>query len=130
MNVGFTGTQQGMTRTQIRSVGELLTEWFEPGSQFHHGDCVGADVQAAEIAKNIGYEVHCHPPINTSKRGYFFSDVNYKPKDYLDRNHDIVDAVEQMLATPKENEEVLRSGTWATIRYASKTGKRIYVVSP
>ena len=35
-----------------------------------------------------------------------------------------------LIATPKEKEEQLRSGTWATIRYAKKTKKIVFLVYP
>jgi hypothetical protein len=31
------------------------------GSQFHHGDCIGSDAQAAEIAVGLGYRIIAHP---------------------------------------------------------------------
>ena len=56
------------------------------------------------------------------------SDQTLPPKDYLDRNHDIVDQTDLLIATPKENTEVLRSGTWATIRYAKKINKPTWII--
>ena len=41
----------------------------------------------------------------------------------------LVDACEVLLATPKGPEK-LRSGTWATVRYARKVGKRIVIIEP
>ena len=51
------------------------------------------------------------------------------PKPYLDRNRDIVDACEVLLATP-DGPERLRSGTWSTVRYARKIGKPVEVRLP
>ena len=52
------------------------------------------------------------------------------PRPYLARNRDIVDASDLMLACPAEQQEVLRSGTWATIRYALKRDKHLIVIHP
>jgi predicted Rossmann fold nucleotide-binding protein DprA/Smf involved in DNA uptake len=54
-----------------------------------------------------------------------------EPDEYLKRNRAIVDGSEILVATPKEEDgEALRSGTWATVRYARKMGRVIYIVRP
>jgi hypothetical protein len=136
MKVGFTGTQQGMNDEQVRAVTALLVEVASQCSydsiapEFHHGDCVGADAQAAEIARRLHFRIVCHPPTDAKKRVFFPSDLILVPKPYLQRNHDIVDAVEIMIATPKETSEVQRSGTWATIRYAQSLRRTLRVFYP
>ena len=56
--------------------------------------------------------------------------VVHTPKDYLERNHDIVDETDMLIATPGEEQEVQRSGTWATIRYARKQKRTILTIYP
>jgi hypothetical protein len=51
-------------------------------------------------------------------------------KPYLVRNHEIVDDSQVLIAAPKEFTEQLRSGTWATIRYARKIGRTVRIVFP
>ena len=128
-NVGFTGTQQGMTKAQKDKVDDLLKDYYWVGLEFHHGDCIGADAESAFIARNIGFRIASHPPLYDGKRAFCNYDVVYPEKPYLDRNHDIVDSVRIVIATPKEFKEVLRSGTWATIRYA-KRKKFLEIVFP
>ena len=128
MKVGFTGTQEGMTKHQQFSVWNVLHD--HKCTEFHHGDCIGADHEAAFIAEHEGHRVVSHPPDNPSKRAFFRGDVVMVEKPYLERNHDIVNAVDLMVATPKETEEQLRSGTWATIRYAKKQGKPLAIIYP
>lgn len=137
--VGFTGTQVGMTVKQAGIIDKFLTELLnkyllithDSPFEFHHGDCIGSDEEAAAIAFEIGYKICCHPPINPTKRAFFHNnDVMYDLKGYIDRNHDIVDSCDILIATPKEKEEQLRSGTWATIRYARKTGKPVEIIYP
>ena len=36
--------------------------------EFHHGDCVGADSEAHDIADECGYGIILHPPTNQSER--------------------------------------------------------------
>ena len=51
-------------------------------------------------------------------------------KPYLDRNKDIVDETNILMACPNKAEEVQRSGTWSTVRYARKVGKAVLIVYP
>lgn len=126
-HVGFTGTQHGMTAEQERSLRALLREL---GGVLHHGDCIGSDKQAAGIAREQGRRVVGHPPEDSSKRAFFPSDETREPKPFLVRDHDIVDETEALVATPRTAQEQVRSGTWATIRYARKMKRRIYIIQP
>jgi len=128
VNVGFTGTRRGMTDAQYNSVWALLC-YRAPG-HFHHGDCTGADEKAAHLARHAGMRIICHPPTDSRLRANVVSDETRAPRPYLDRNHDIVDETTELIATPGEFEEQLRSGTWSTVRYARRQGRRVLVVLP
>lgn len=140
MRIGFTGTQKGMTDFQKKEVAMILifhhpTRIIDslPETVFeaHHGDCIGADAEFEELAQEYGFTTYAHPASDTSgKRAYCRSDNIFPAKPALKRNKDIVNAVDIVIATPKENHEVLRSGTWSTIRYAKKHGWLIHVVYP
>lgn len=128
--VGFTGTQRGLSAMQSGLLVPFLTshlsiDWHV---EFHHGQCVGADEQAARIAKALGYWIVSHPPINRYKMSSVHADEMRPAKEFLVRNHQIVDEVDVLVAAPQTDEEQLRSGTWATIRYARKEGKMIYML--
>lgn len=127
-HIGFTGTQIGQTPQQLLTVERILATvcgWF------HHGDCTGADEQSHAIARRHGkLTIIIHPPIIASKRAFCQGDVILDPKDYIARNHDIVDASIGLITTPKSFVEELRSGTWATVRYARKQHKKIVIVFP
>lgn len=130
MQVGFTGTQRGMTIHQLRAVRKLLRDRVTRG---RHGMCIGSDEQFHSMCLGMHIPVIGHPPIDTSKMMQFNPRefVRILPQDeYLRRNHAIVDASDIMIATPYEHHERLRSGTWATIRYAVKVGKPRYIVLP
>lgn len=129
MIVGFTGTQHGMSRPQAATLAAGLRLLFTAGDEFHHGDCVGADAEAHAIAAGIGFRIVVHPPTNPSKRAWC-EGVIRPAKPYLVRNHDIVDETDVLIATPRELTEELRSGTWATIRYARKLMRKLCVVGP
>jgi len=130
MKVGFTGTQVGMTNRQKLELKEYLQVLGV--TELHHGDCVGADDEAADIARLMGIRLVMHPPTDSRKRAYNFR-IGEEVRDqhpYLTRNHHIVDETEILIATPKTGYEELRSGTWATVRYARKLGRRVYVLTP
>lgn len=131
MRIGFTGTQAGITPQQFDLLVEVLQELHEI-TEAHHGDCFGADWEFSNIVDAIfGFgKIHLHPPFHTKKRAFARCDVKYDPKDYLDRNKDIVDATDVLIACPKEKKEILRSGTWSTIRYSRKQGKPIVILYP
>lgn len=129
-HVGFTGTRDGMTVPQILGVQSLLTLW-RPHC-FHHGDCVGADAQAATIARNLHCWITGHPPSNAKLRAFFDSDSSRRPKQYHDRNADIVTESDCMIATPKGPRPTTGKlgGTWWTIEYALSVGRNVYRILP
>lgn len=113
MIICFTGTRHGLSPTQRRA----LRIWLPrlQGSKFLHGDAVGADKQAAHLA------------------GEFF-DANMifalpAGKDPLVRNRRMVKAASLLVAAPFTDQEQLRSGTWATVRYARKKGIPVLMLS-
>jgi len=130
-HIGFTGTQSGMTDTQYLITKLFFQKYKIEIEDVHHGDCIGADADfhiLVRLYSNI--KIIIHPPKNKSKRAFKQGDVILEPDEYLKRNHDIVDACNILLATPKENEEVIRSGTWATIRYGKKSKKMVIIIFP
>lgn len=98
--------------------------------EIHHGDCIGADAEAHDIARFHGMRCVGHPPSNPIKRARKFVDEWRGEKSYLDRNKDIVRETDWLVATPGEFTEQLRSGTWSTVRYARRIGKRVVVILP
>lgn len=124
-NIGFTGSQKGLTGEQYALIWHFLTQHQ---GNFHHGDCIGADQVAHKIAEDLKYYIIIHPPTNESKRAFCKGQETRPPKPYLQRNHEIVDSCNILIAAPKEKHEVLRSGTWATIRYARKKNVPVLIV--
>jgi hypothetical protein len=57
-------------------------------------------------------------------RGFNKGDIELEPKSYMARNDEIVKFSDILIGCPTDvNTEVLRSGTWSTIRKAKKAGK-------
>lgn len=136
MDLGFSGTQKGMTEPQAEQVWGMIAAIaliYGQKVNAHHGLCVGADYQFHVMCRGFVIPIIGHPPVNKSKVAKFnMLDFAYlwDDKDYLDRNTDIVDCSTAFIATPGEMEEQLRSGTWSTIRKAKRKGIRGSIVFP
>jgi hypothetical protein len=138
MKIGFTGTQNGMTPMQKLVVVKVLNLAFNPHTgrsvinEVHVGDCIGADKEFVEMVRRLDKSTRVigHIPDKNAKRAFCLYTEERAPKPYLERNHDIVEESDFLIATPKEIVEQLRSGTWATIRYARKQGKKVVIIYP
>lgn len=140
-HVGFTGTQSGMSLGQKKYFRDRFVDLALQARKdkihlyFHHGDCIGADANAHDIVAELKLAlpfvitIYVHPPLDGRKRAYRQGDFMMPTKPYIERNHDIVDACSLLFVTPKTNVEEIRSGTWATYRYAMKKGVPVYMVS-
>lgn len=127
MEVGFTGTQYGMTKKQEESVIRLMKA---TQGKLHHGVCVGADFQVHKIGRTLGYWIILHPPLKPDQMAKCDGDEVREPKSYLDRDNELVNESEVLIGAPKEEYEINRSGTWYTIRRARKKGIPRYLVYP
>lgn len=117
-----------MTDAQWAALWQLLLP-RAPGD-FHEGDCIGSDEQAAFAARSAGFRIIGHPPTNDKLRAFFPADEWRAPAPYMVRNRDIVVSTEEMIATPAEFVEKRTGGTWSTIRYARSLGRACHVILP
>lgn len=135
--IGFTGTRRGTTKPQENTLARLFFR-YEGNLVLHHGDCYGADAEAHVQALKYAARIVIHPPTDSKYQAWCIRFENARkipvelrdPFPYLERNHHIVDETEFLIGTPRESHNVLRSGTWATIRYARKVGKRVVLIRP
>ena len=130
--VGFTGTRQGMTQEQKTAVRDLLLQ-LRP-TTVHHGDCIGADQEFHDLVRYYltGTIIEAHPMEPATYRAYCKADVIHPAAAPLARNQVIVKQSDTMIATPAEacKPACLRGkGTWATINYTQKQGKRLFLLS-
>lgn len=134
VHIGITSTRRGITYPQRLAMVGLITAWRAEGFLIaHHGDCPGGDLAFASEAQKAGYFVEAHPGPSRKFRAWHRSDKIHPPKEFLDRNRDIVDTSERMIAAPFSEEEEARSGTWSTVRYArslSRLPPYIWIVLP
>jgi hypothetical protein len=131
MRVGFTGTRKGMTASQA-AVFEGLVEL---PTEFHHGSCKGADVEAARIVRRtfiVHVPVICHPGPNGDpcQEPSGVDDERREPKTHFARNRDIVNETDRLIACPCDMTEQSRGGTWYTVSYARKKGKPVTIIWP
>ncbi len=132
--VGFTGSRKGMTPVQQEKIRDRLMA-LEPYA-VHHGDCIGADqdfhLLVQTTPRSVFTYIHIHPPADPRQRAWCSGTtvIFHRPEPYLVRNHTIVQYSGILLAAPSGMQEILRSGTWATIRYAVQLKKRVEIFFP
>jgi hypothetical protein len=135
---GATGTREQLSDEQRKWLWIFWTHGDHKFNVLHHGACENADAFAHHYAFGEVARIIIHPPTDPKHvdLSVFVTDfivatkvVVLKPKPYLDRNKDIVDACDRLLALPKGPEEQ-RSGTWSTIRYAKQVKKPITICWP
>jgi hypothetical protein len=119
-----------MSAEQRRALGVALSTFAHEITEFHHGDCVGADAEAHHIAVyHLGVDrVFIHPPINPNRRAFCQSPNILPPEDYLKRDLAIVLATDRLIACPKAGDPAPRSGTWYTVRRAQERGKPVLIL--
>lgn len=108
--LGFTGRNDPMTHAQVLTVSGLL----RGAEQVHVGTDGSADAAVRMMLREARTHVIPHP--NRDDDG--------------DRNHDIVNSCEHLVAAPPAMFELKLSGTWDTIRYARQVGRPVTIVWP
>lgn len=129
---GFTGSRHGMTVKQTYTVSNFLSDLHI--TTVHHGDCLGSDEEVHWLAVKFDLHVVVHPPEDNRWRAYcplVFNLVTILPvKPYHDRNRDIVDSCDILLATPQQVNDPGKGGTWYTINYAKEQDKPVRIILP
>jgi hypothetical protein len=128
--LGVTATRKGLTLKQKDRFLDVIKE-LNP-HEFHDGDCIGGDEQAHHMVRDnfeLCYMIG-HPPDNDKQRAHMQYDRAHPTKGYIERNHEIVDMVDRMVAMPDGKVEKKRSGTWATIRYCRTRGRKLTIIYP
>jgi hypothetical protein len=136
-HVGFTGTRHGMSQKQRQAFRFALDNirlnlpdyGFTERPWFHHGDCVGADNEAANVAHDLGFFIVCHPPVSNELRAFNqWTGHFYEEETYFKRNRNIVNHSHLLFGTPIAFTDRQAGGTWYTISYSIKRDCDTYVV--
>jgi hypothetical protein len=126
MKIGMSGSRDGMSDKALLVLQQFLKS--NDIVEVHHGDCVGSDTIFHDQSVSFNIRTIAHPPNNDSNRSLCKSDTIRQVKPYLVRNKNIVDETDMLIAIPSTKDEIIRSGTWSTIRYAKKTNKKILII--
>lgn len=133
MIVGFTGTRRGMTRAQKSEFRYIIAVELKP-TVFKHGGAVGSDTEAHEEV--VGFlasrDIQIFPA-SPERMAYWQSrwpDCRVEMwQPPLVRNVHIAHS-NHLVACPEQATEVLRSGTWSTIRRARLHKTPITIIAP
>jgi len=133
--ISFTGTREGMTDEQKATVEKILRK-IRP-AWIVHGDCVGADTDFHNIAEALRREfnydhfrIRVRPCDHESRAWNQNYDEICEVRPPLSRNKDIVHDGSILIATPLQQGEIRRSGTWHTIRFAKGLTQPVAIVWP
>ena len=126
MIVGFTGSRDGPETVDQLEMVRMVFESLGT-TTLHHGDCEGWDKAADTLAVELGIAVTVHPPSNSSLRAFCKGAKHtvLQPRSYLDRNRNIVDACDVLVACPGPRSR----GSLYTMRYAATQTRLTYEVN-
>lgn len=129
--IGFTGTRSGMTDMQKEVVTRIIKGFLEELTLTGlHGDCVGADEDFHNICRKADFKVLQRPCTFVNLRANTDAVAISEPTNPMARNQEIVNDCTFLLACPPTQEELQRSGTWATIRMGRRAKKQVIIVYP
>jgi hypothetical protein len=123
LHVGVTGSRKGASRTQMQTLGYLVSMLPIERLCLHHGDCFGFDQEAWEFFCNLNIPmVVAHPPRAYGFRAFCpprtgYPDIILPEKEYKIRDIEIVVSSRVLFAAPElPMNQAPRSGTWYTVR--------------
>lgn len=118
----------------------LVRAYLEMFDVLHNGMCYGADEECLKMfdesaaSRSSQLRVVGHPPTNRSGMTRFRPvQCHLEMREsfpYLVRDEHIVQECHMLIATPAEPNEIMQSGTWATIRRARKHYRDHYIICP
>ncbi len=131
--LGFTGTRRGMTDAQLSRFRYKYA--MRLPRTFVHGGAIGADEHAHQeaIKFTAARDIEIFPGSRDRElywRAKFPTLLVVEWRQPLLRNRAMVARCDRLIACPGEPDEVLRSGTWATVRYARAAGKPVTLILP
>ena len=133
IKIGFTGNRYGLTPEQEEQIISILDKYSN--IIVSHVDCIGSDtdfhklcIKYKETHLDKTIRIYIFPPNNPTLRAFNQADVLMPEKPYLERNLNIIKNSSILIACPiDKNKEILRYGTWSTIRQAKKHNVFTYI---
>ncbi len=133
VKVGFTGSRCELSAEQRIALMKIFMDDDIQMTEFHHGECVGADAEAhvlCRVMTDASVPIIGHPPsLETFHAKPLEVTERRPPRPYILRNKDIIKETNWLIACPAGRERV-RSGTWSTVRYARKLKRQITIIMP
>lgn len=137
-SVSFTGTASApLPRPQLDAVRAVLAAARTAGADwFRFGLCINADAQAARVARTLGYRLNGYPgrDIGEAARDDIECDalepLPPRRDRELTRNRSLAEDGDVLLVAPRQPRMILRSGTWATVRYAHRQLTPVLIALP
>lgn len=137
MNVAFTGIRTP-SDAYVEAIWDTIYFWPHHVDKFVSGCAYGVDTETANAVVNYwpGARLHLVVPARPCNKSLIRLSklpqvsVEHMPSGttYLDRNDRMIELADYLIAFPRNFEEKLRSGTWATIRRARTKGIPICMV--
>jgi hypothetical protein len=127
---GFTGGKTPPTPESRQWLLDQLHGLIGLPAVLHHGDCVGADALANELAIAAGIRVVIHPPVSEHWRANCDPGLDGEirnPAPYLMRDRHIVAETASLIALPDRPHAIRGSGTWYTVRQAIHRERHILI---
>jgi hypothetical protein len=128
--IGFAGTLKQPTQRQADQLCKALFYHREAHSVMHNGGCTGSEEYALRYWLACKGAVWLHPPMQTTHRAAVPYGIANPPATYLRRYMQIVLATDVMIICPSQQREVVRSSTWAALRYAQDADKAFFLILP
>lgn len=138
MIIGFTGTRDKVTRIQKERLAAFLYNMsLHRYDRLFHGGAENADEEAHNLAQQFSYSIEIFP-CNGDRRHYWLdrkvkngeATLIHATNKPLDRNRVIAERCNYLVAVPYQMDEIQRSGTWATVRYAREKRKSLTIIFP
>ena len=129
LKIAFSGTREGMSYRQLEAFQQIIGGLQGTFKEFHHGDCLGSDIQAHDTFRGLsGHKIVLHPSNMNEYRGYSGGDETREPMHPLKRNEVMAAECDILIAAPISTQEKVRSGTWSTVRYFRKQNKPVIIL--
>lgn len=133
IDIGFSGSKRPPTFAQQESLWWFLNQY--ESFVGHHGDCIGSDMVFDQLARKCEHLDHmviypmAHAGLKRAHCPVMPKDILRPEAPPLVRNGHIAEACKLLVATPKEDYMVQRSGTWSTVRRALDLGKPVFIIT-
>jgi len=143
MRVALTATQQGINGRQWTTLYDVLRQ-LKP-ALFIHGACLGGDDQGDSMAADLGIPRIAFPstigkkrvPDDELKRRTGSLIMIMPAEQPLIRNIKMLKCAKviegsKLIACPRQRHEIIRSGTWTTVRHGRRIlgTQNVIIISP